>query len=273
MQPIISVIIPAFKPQDYIYKNLEALHLQTLSQEQFEVIIVLNGPKEPYYNDLSAYIAAHADNVKLYYSENPGVSNARNKGIELSCGQYLTFIDDDDWVSNTYLESLLFQANTENIVTSNFTIIDDSTGEETDQYLNYLPKVYQRLKGKENPSFFAARSFLSPPVGKLIHRDIIGSCRFNTKFALGEDSLFCFEISKNIRHIRLSSEDAIYYVRIRKESASHRHYTYWFRVKLALRTSCEYFRLYLKNPTQYNIPLFISRVVATLRKLIHKAYD
>ena len=79
---------------------------QTLEKEKFEVIIVLNGPKEPFHSEITGLISSYPT-IRLLYEEKSGVSNARNKGIEDSKGNFICFIDDDDMISPTYLESLL----------------------------------------------------------------------------------------------------------------------------------------------------------------------
>ena len=104
----ISVIIPSYKPQDYLWRCLDSLDGQTLAKDKFEVILVLNGCKEPYHGQILNYIEKHKD-MKIRYEQrdSDGVSFARNIGIELAEGRHLTFIDDDDYVSPRYLEALL----------------------------------------------------------------------------------------------------------------------------------------------------------------------
>ena len=84
----------------------------------FEVLIVLNGDKEPFFSDISDLIQDY-HNIKLIYTPLKGVSNARNIGIESSIGDYICFIDDDDIVSPSYLERLLEQASADTISISN----------------------------------------------------------------------------------------------------------------------------------------------------------
>lgn len=108
----ISVIIPTYKPQAYIYECLGSLAAQTIDKSLFEVIVILNGCCEPYYLQLQEFIASEMPgvNVNLLQTDTPGVSNARNVGLDVVCGQYVTFIDDDDYVSPAYLEQLYAKA-------------------------------------------------------------------------------------------------------------------------------------------------------------------
>lgn len=76
----ISVIIPTYKPQNYLWDCLASLVAQTFPKDDFEVILVLNGCNEPYKSAIEKYIAEMMQgmHVNLIHAEKPGVSNARN---------------------------------------------------------------------------------------------------------------------------------------------------------------------------------------------------
>ena len=267
----ISVIIPTYRPGTYIFDCLYSLLHQTLPKNQFEVVVVLNGERKPYEEQLHEYAYKNGEDIiKILYTEEKGVSNARNVGIEAAEGKYIVFVDDDDWVSPNYLENLVAQAEEDCVVLSNLMAVgnDKKTPEK-----HFISDAYKRNAGQKNYTLFKTRSFFSSPVGKIIPRNVIGSDRFFPDFALGEDSLFMFTISRRVKNIRLTSPDTIYYVWIRSSSASRSHYSYFFRVKLALRTTLRYITLFLKDPLSYDFPFFVSRVVATLRKLFQKTYQ
>lgn len=267
----ISVIVPTYQPANYLWECLDSLCRQTLAPEEFETVIVLNGCNEPYFGRIQQYIHEHPNhNFQLIQTEEGGVSNARNIGIDQSKGEYLSFLDDDDWITDNYLEELLQRATPEAIVHANVIQYRDSTGERMDYFLT---SVFQRLQGSQKLTFFNARSFLSSSCCKLIPRKVIGTERFNKAYKLGEDSLFMFTISRRIRSIRMSGEDAIYYVRNRDNSASHKTYPYSYRLQVALGLTFSYLALFLRRPFAYNFPFFLTRVAATLRKLFTRKYE
>lgn len=267
---VISVVIPTYKPAEYLDYCLSSLAAQTLPAEQFEVVIVLNGPTTPYQAQLEEYASRYSNlDIRLLLSEQAGVSVARNLGISSATGQYVSFVDDDDWLSPSYLEQLLALASADSIVASNIIAIDDASGLQQDFYLT---AAYQRLAGVGELSVFKARSFLSPVGGKLIPMDVIGSDRFDTRFKLGEDSLFLFDISRKVSCVRLAPSDAVYYYRDRQGSSTRRQFTYWFRLKQAFRVAARYTIIYLKHPFSYNFPFYLSRVVAQMLKLFYRTY-
>ena len=100
----ISVIIPTYKPGAYIWECLDSLRNQTLPKEDFELILVLNGCKDPYYSQIQEYIDKNliGNNVNFIQTDTGGVSNARNIALDVAKGEYITFIDDDDYISASF---------------------------------------------------------------------------------------------------------------------------------------------------------------------------
>ena len=97
----ITVIIPTYKPKDYLWECLNSLVRQTLSKNCFEVIIVLNGCAEPWKSQVEDFINCNMQgvDVNFIYTEMGGVSNARNIALDIAKGDYITFLDDDDYLS------------------------------------------------------------------------------------------------------------------------------------------------------------------------------
>ena len=158
----VSVIIPTYKPGDYIWQCLNSLKDQTLSYDKYELIIVVNGCCEPYYSDILSYL--DKCNQRLYatvlQTDKGGVSNARNMGLDVAKGQYVCFIDDDDWVSPIYLEGLLSAATgVDSVVVANVKNYDENTSFLRD---DWLTACYD--KNREAPdraSLMSCRSFMS----------------------------------------------------------------------------------------------------------------
>ena len=102
MNPKISVIVPCFNQGNYLSETLESVLKQTL--KEWELIIVDDGS-----TDNSAAISkkySSLDNrIKYVYQKNAGPSAARNKGVALSQAPLIYFLDGDDWIDSTLLES------------------------------------------------------------------------------------------------------------------------------------------------------------------------
>ena len=90
-----------------MWQCLDSLNAQTLDKRLWEVIIVLNGCSEPWETEIKQYIQSrHLTNARLIQTDEGSVSNARNIGLDQAKGEYIAFLDDDDYVSPTYLEAL-----------------------------------------------------------------------------------------------------------------------------------------------------------------------
>lgn len=260
----ISVIIPTYKPKDYIWQCLDSLNAQTLDKRLWEVIIVLNGCSEPWETEIKQYIQSHhLTNARLIQTDEAGVSNARNIGLDQAKGEYITFIDDDDYVSPTYLEELKQIADKDTIAAS-YTV-----GFSDEQALlpYYIEKEYDCRATSGKQPFYKAKKYFGVPHMKLIHRDIIGEQRFDTRFQNGEDSLFMFAISPKMRYIHFTDMRAVYYRRFRPGSASiGQQRGKAFKNRLHLMHA--YNRLYWGHPTQYLFRFYITRLTASLHAII-----
>jgi len=262
----ISVIIPTYKPQAYLWKCLDSLFNQTLDKSEYEILVILNGCKEPFQEKIQTYIEDHSKGCKaiLQQTDLPGVSNARNLALEKAKGRYVCFIDDDDWVSDCYLELLLKARKGSNcVVEANVLDYDEADYDYKD---DYLTSVYRKLASEPKDfSVLVARRLLSSSCCKLIPREVIGTTRFNEKFKIGEDALFMAEISKDIPHVRLSEPEAIYYRRLRTNSVSRSSVSSRYRIKNALSLCRQYINIYLSSPTKYSLPFFINRLMAVAK--------
>lgn len=256
----ISVIIPTYKPHEYLWECLEALMKQTVSKKDFEVILVLNGCTEPYKSAIERYIAENLQemNVNFIHTEVGGVSHARNIGIDAARGEYITFVDDDDLVTPNYLSDLFGASSPSCVGCSNSYCFVKSTDEKKG---NFITDGYKRCNGIQF-SLFRYRCFLSAPWAKLIHRDIIGDNRFPLDLKKSEDSVFCMRISPNILDMQLATADAVYYQRLRKGSAMRTKQPKWDILKEHLYIEWKYISEWCKHPFKYNVAFVLSRIVA-----------
>ena len=107
----ISVIVPTYKPQAYLWECLDSIYNQTFPKSDYELVLVLNGCNEPYNTQILDWLSKHKDlNVQFFQIDTGGVSNARNIALDNAKGEYVTFIDDDDLISTAYLKELYEKA-------------------------------------------------------------------------------------------------------------------------------------------------------------------
>ena len=263
----ISIIIPTYKPQEYLWTCLNSLVNQTFSKEDFEVILVLNGCTDPWKGEIENYIRTmmHGININFIHTEIGGVSNARNLALDVALGDYITFIDDDDYVSPKYLEELYKNAS-KGVVSLCFPLSFVDGSSKTENY--YITKDYLKYYNKGKIEYYYPIRFFAGPVYKLIHRDIIGSRRFNTSFSKGEDSLFMFLISDSLSYVSFTSKDAVYFRRFRLDSVTMRKTSIFEIVSYRLKMIKEYSRIYCHNRGNYNFRFYISFILSSLKAIV-----
>ena len=265
----ISVIIPTYKPGEYIWECLSSLEKQTFPKSDFEVIVVLNGCCEPFKGQIEAFIREKMGgmNVEFIQTDTSGVSNARNMALDMAKGDYVAFIDDDDYVSPQYLEGLYSAADEETVSLCYPYAFNDGNPEVQLKYgitESYEHCAKHGCKGLSSTD----RKFFSGPCMKLIKMSFIHGRRFDVHFRNGEDSLFMFLISDKISKLALAPRTAVYYRRYRPNSAVTRKRSIWKRILNALRLITEYIKIYIKNPKGYNTNFFLTRVLATCKGVI-----
>ena len=255
----ISVIVPTYKPHDYLWDCLDSIYNQTFPKNDYELILVLNGCNEPYNTQIKNWLLKHNDLQVQYFQTNEGgVSNARNIALDNVKGEYVTFIDDDDLVSSVFLEELYKGASTTNNIVSLCYPYAFKDG-KIDKQIHYtVTDAYNYcVKNKCKSLSSVARKFFSGPCMKLIPMNIIGDRRYNKHFKIGEDSLFMFLISNRIKNVALTYRD---------ESASFTNRTIKEQILNNLRLIWEYIKIFIHGG--YSPYFFVTRVASRVRELV-----
>ena len=121
-----SIIIPLYNKASYVAKAIGSVLLQTCSD--YELVIMDDGSKDDSFEVASRCIEGHA-NCHIFRQLNKGVSLARNNAVSLSQGEYLCFLDADDWWSPTFLEEmdmLIVDFPEAGIYGTNYTIVNET---------------------------------------------------------------------------------------------------------------------------------------------------
>lgn len=256
---MVSIIIPTYKPGAYIHDCLNSIANQTIDFSDIELLIVLNGPYLPYYD----YVKGELDQLpqKLFrrflYTKDAGVSNARNVGLNYAQGEYVLFVDDDDILSQNYIQEMLKVADGENIVVSNVYSFNLNIKERLTDYLTFRDSSENVLSN---------RCYLSNACCKLIPVKCISGKLFDADFSQGEDAIFMFDISLNLNRIIKASSDCIYYRRLRTQSASRQKMKWWEKMRIICRMQWAFTQIYFSHPFTYSFVLYLSRLLAVFKR-------
>ncbi len=172
--PVVSVVIPAYNAEDYICQCLESVKNQTLAD--IEIVLVDDGS-----TDATARLASEMfegdDRFTLIYQDNRYAGVARNVGIDSSSGDYLYFLDADDWIESSALESMYEAAVrfSSDIVVACSEGFDEQTGNAwtIDYALNGVPFLTPLSAEIYADRLF--QNFMGWPWDKLYRREFIES--------------------------------------------------------------------------------------------------
>ena len=212
----ISVIVPVYNVEAYLERCVESILQQTYAH--FELILINDGSTDS-SGQICDHLASQYENIKVYHIENAGVSNARNMGIQLATGSWVTFIDSDDFVTQDYLATLASAVEGLNVGFVIAPLHHIKNGIVTDipphsgkTELWSTEETMKELLMTTRTSFF--------PVAKLFKRDLLAYEKFNTNYHLAEDALFLTELLLKTRCSCVFIDKPVYYYDHREGSAT-----------------------------------------------------
>lgn len=107
----VSVLVPVYNTEKTLIRCMDSILNQTII-DNIEIVIVNDGSIDNSESIINDYLNKH-DNISYFKQHNQGLGATRNKGLELAKGEYIAFLDSDDWVEQDYYEKLLKKAQSE----------------------------------------------------------------------------------------------------------------------------------------------------------------
>ena len=205
---MISVIIPVYNVEKYLSQCLESVLAQTYND--FEVVLVDDGSPDSSGAICEEY-ACKDSRVRVIHQKNAGVSGARNTGIEKAKGEWLTFIDSDDFVATDYLESFKVDNSDADIIVQGLVYYNNQTRE----FFNPI-QLKDAISSQQNFKEFVSESKLLDlgfPVAKAYRSNLVNSqqLRFDTDLSYHEDHVFVLEALTKAKVVRTTSSIAYKY--------------------------------------------------------------
>lgn len=207
----LSIILPVYNVEKFIPDCLESLETQDLPKEEYEIICVDDGSPDNAAQVIREYQNKYP-NIRLIRQENSGVCAARNNGFRAAQGDYVWFVDPDDYIEANCLQGIvdkLYEAQADFLVFEYDEVEENSVFDEKLQsdIIIELQKEYAS-KGSAC-QYICRRAYLEEH-----------NISFNGDLAYGEDYLWAFQINYR-RHVGLMTSAKIYHYRQRTGSAMH----------------------------------------------------
>lgn len=212
-KPLVSCIIPVYNASQYLHRCIDSVLAQSYSN--LEVVLVDDGSTDNSGAICDEY-ASKCDNIRVHHLENGGASLARQYGLKASLGEYVSFVDSDDYISPNYIQVLLTLVKQHDVPIAACNVTRTQPGEmpqwpttsQKSQLLNFEELM---------PRFFKYEFWGFP--GKLYKRKLFDTIEF-PHATLSEDYMVMTQIFSNTRYLAVT-DSALYAYEYHSSSLSH----------------------------------------------------
>lgn len=208
---IVSIIVPVYNAEKYLVACLNSVLSQ--SYQNIEILIINDGSTDQ-SGRICEQFAKKDKRIRLFHKKNGGVSSARNLGLEQAGGDYITFVDADDFIHREYVRILIqdindFQADI--VQCGFFERYSDGTG---------LRKTKSRSYRKilDNQFNYCKNGDIGFAGGKLFRKESLDGIKFDEEISMSEDALFMAHVMKK-RKVIYYEKKILYLYRIHLNSS------------------------------------------------------
>lgn len=220
MTLLVSILVPVYNAAPTLARCLESIVNQTY--RNLQIILLNDGSTDESSNICQAYASQDA-RIEYYYQVNRGVAAARNRLLNLSRGNYILYIDADDWIEATMVERMLHYLDKHAAVCDIVMCASDSAEYPRD-FQTHSPMV-TRFSGFELLKAFLQHSKITGMLwNKLIPRRLITGINFNEAIQYGEDALFLWPVLCRSKGL-LATNEILYHYMLVNTSISHKPFS------------------------------------------------
>lgn len=220
----ISIIIPVYQVEKYIKRCLDSILSQKYSN--LEIILIDDGSRDMSGKICDEY-AIKDSRIKVIHQDNAGVSVARNKGLDICTGDYVTFVDSDD-----FLEPLMYEKMMEKVIEYNCDVVMcDCVKDDGVTQIPYTHDIragfynYNQLKEEYYPHLLMMENVEYPATISncliLFKREVASKIRYIEGVRYSEDLLFGAQLLYNAKSFYYMKGEFYYHYWMNNESASH----------------------------------------------------
>lgn len=214
--PLVSILSPCYNVEKYLPKCLDTIIGQTYSNLQ--IVLIDDGSKDGTWEIMQEY-ATKDSRIEVYHQDNKGVATTRNNLLDKVKGDFVLFVDSDDWVELTMVESLLgIQKQSDADIVACDMVKNDNTSDLSDKsYISYNKE--QIVKA------FLEHKWLNGSLcNKLVKTSLLHNERFRCGISYGEDALFCWHLLQHVMSVVVCKLQ-LYHYRMNDASLSHQVWT------------------------------------------------
>ncbi len=204
-QPLVSILVPVYNAEAYLKKCVESVAGQTYTNLQ--IVLVNDGSTDSSWTMLQD-MAAHDGRMEFFTQSNRGVAATRNRLLDLAKGDFVLFVDSDDWIELNTVELLVkeYEKNHTDMVI--YQMIDthhDIQGTFTQEQVIKLFLEHNHVNGSL--------------CNKLTKRVLFDKLRFDETISYGEDALMIWQVLQRVQRVSII-KDQLYFVSVNRDSLS-----------------------------------------------------
>lgn len=228
MKPLVSIIIPVYNAEQYLNECMESVLHQTYSE--LDIVLVDDGSKDGSSGMCDEY-AKNDSRIRVLHKENGGLMSAWMAGVRVAKGDYLAFVDSDDWIELNMMEELInyIDSSYKEIICSNYIIEKTEKKQSIKVKQSMQPGIYGReaiekslfpqMLGMEERRIHSSRCM------KLISKALITENMqyVNQQITMGEDLSIMFPAILDAERIVVVEEGFFYHYRFVDASMAHKY--------------------------------------------------
>lgn len=189
--PKISIIVPVYNVELFLPRCIDSILNQSFVD--FELLLIDDGSKDKSGEICDEY-ADKDDRIRVFHKENGGVSSARNVGLDNARGEWLSFIDGDDEITEGYF-NIRQEHNGIDVIIKPYCVVN------AEGHVNYHNNELNILAEREEIFRYYVRQRNNALWDKIIKRKTVRTKRFNPNVSIGEDFLFFLSVLPNVKSI------------------------------------------------------------------------
>lgn len=213
---LVTILSPCYNVEAYLPQCLDSILNQTYTNLQ--IVCIDDGSKDNTWHILQEY-AAKDSRLEIYHQENQGVAATRNNLLDKIEGEYILFIDSDDWIEPNMIEFLVTKSKEHKAeVTMCGMVVNDTV---------VRPDYSESLLSREEciKAFLFHTELRGSLWNKLVATSLLHNVRFHCGISYGEDALFCWHFFQNAKNIVMTNRQ-LYHYRMNDTSISHQTFGY-----------------------------------------------
>lgn len=216
----VSILIPAYNAERFLMRCIESILKQTY--EELEIIVINDGSHDGTWELCNKY-EKQEQRIQVIDQQNKGVAAARNVGLKNATGDYILFVDADDWIEPDMVERLMNAISEQELIDIAFCSHDNAeTLEQVVRGVVAPKEIWNREKQQEE--FLIHQRMTGMLWNKLIRAELFAGISFDETVGYGEDAQVLWKVLKHSRNM-VVVQDVLYHHVLDDQSISHQKYS------------------------------------------------